>query len=33
MYNFPSEVIDKIIDTMGGRMDTIITGKGQRTKY
>ena len=32
MYNFPSEVIDKIIDTMDGRMGAI-TGKGQHTKY
>ena len=32
MYNFPSEVIDKIINTMDGRMGAI-TGKGQHTKY
>ena len=33
MYNFPMHIINKIIDTMDGRMDAIISGKGQRTKY
>lgn len=33
MYNFPVHVIDKIIDTMSGRIQAIINGKGERTKY
>ena len=33
MYNFPSEVIKNIKDTMDGRMDAIVTGKGKHTKF
>jgi len=33
MYNFPVEKINKIIETMDGRMYAIIEGKGQRLKY
>ena len=31
--NWPSESIDKIIDSMNGRIDVIIKNKGNRTKY
>lgn len=33
MYNLPSEVINNIKDPMDGRMDVIVTGKGQHTKF
>ena len=33
MYNFPVDIIDKIIATMAGCMGLIITGKGEHTKY
>ena len=31
--DWPSESIDKIIDSMNGRIDLIIKNKGNRTKY
>ena len=33
MTSFPAEKIDKIIDTMPGRVDMIIKSKGQRIRY
>ena len=32
MKEFPSHLIDCIIDSMAGHMDSIIQGKGERTK-
>lgn len=31
--SYPTDIIDKTIESMGERMDLIIAGKGHRTKY
>ena len=33
MVNYPVDIIDKIIDSMDGRMTEIIKWKGKRLKY